>query len=232
MKVTYGILAFGLLLAGMAHAPAIADEPTAPSKVDMPLLFSDDFEQGAGHWAPTDPEAWKIVESRQGNAYSLVRQSKYKPPHRSPFNLALVKNVIVGDFILEADVLSTKPDYNHRDMCLAFGYVDPAHFYYVHFGKKTDDHANQIFIVNGADRKKISTKTTPGTNWDDAWHHVKIVRHTGDGEISIYFDDMEHPVMQAHDTTFVRGKVGVGSFDDIGDWDNFKLYGFKADAPH
>ena len=50
-----------------------------------------------------------------------------------------------------------------------------------HLGKKTDDHANQIFIVNAAPRQKISTTTTPGTNWDDAWHHVKIVRRVADG---------------------------------------------------
>ena len=82
-------------------------------------------------------------------------------------------------------------------MCLFFGYQDPAHFYYVHLGKKTDDHANQIFIVNGADRKKISTKTTDGTNWNDDWHSVKIVRKVADGSIEVYFDDMKTPVMTA-----------------------------------
>ena len=60
--------------------------------------------------------------------------------------------------------------------CIVFGYQDPAHFYYVHLGKKADDHANQIFIVNGADRKKISLTSTSGTNWDDKWHTVRVVR--------------------------------------------------------
>ena len=69
---------------------------------------------------------------------------------------------MVGDFQLELQLQSTVKDYDHRSMVLVFGYQDPAHFYYVHFGKKTDDHANQIFIVNAAPRLKISTKTTPG----------------------------------------------------------------------
>ena len=85
--------------------------------------------------------------------------------------------------MLEVKLQSTVKDYDHRSLVLVFGYQDPAHFYYVHFGKKTDDHANQIFIVNGAPRLKISTKTTPGTAWDDAWHEVKIVRNVGDGSI-------------------------------------------------
>jgi hypothetical protein len=130
--------------------------------------------------------------------------------------------------VLEARLQSTVKDYGHRDMCLFFGYRDPAHFYYVHLGKQTDDHANQIFIVNDAPRKKISTKTSPGTNWDDAWHQVKIVRRTADGAIEVYFDDMKTPVMTATDKTFTSGRIGVGSFDDTGNWDDVTLSGTRV----
>lgn len=212
--------AFALLLAcGFAGS----------ANAELPLVFEDDFEKGADRWQPTDANAWKLAPSREGKgqAYSLFQQSKYKPPHRSPFNVSLIKDVQVTDFRLEADVLSTSREYPHRSMTMFFGYQDPAHFYYVHFGKKTDDHANQIFIVNDAPRIKISTKTTPGTNWDDAWHHVKIERNVTSGEIKIFFDDMKNPVMEAVDKTFLWGQVGVGSFDDIGNWDDVKLWGVK-----
>jgi hypothetical protein len=148
---------------------------------------------------------------------------------REQLNIALLKDIAVGDFILEARLQSTVKDYGHRDMCLFFGYQDPAHFYYVHFGKQTDDHANQIFIVNGADRKKISTKTTLGTNWNDEWHQVKIVRRVSDGTIEIYFDDMTTPVMTATDKTFAWGRIGIGSFDDTGNWDDLKLRGVRVE---
>jgi hypothetical protein len=194
-----------------------------------PHLFSDNFEKGADRWEPTDADAWKIVSIKQGKAYSQFRQSKYNPPHRSPFNFSLVKDLSVGDVILEAKVQSTVKDYPHRDVCLFFGYQDPAHFYYVHLGKKTDDHANQIFIVNGEPRKKISTKTTEGTNWDDEWHHVKIVRHVGNGTIEVYFDDMKKPVMTAKDKTFLWGRVGVGSFDDTANWRDVRVHGTRVE---
>jgi hypothetical protein len=199
------------------------------ASAELPLVFEDDFEQGADKWKPTDDAAWKIVDGRAGHgkAYALFQQSKYKPPHRSPVNIALVKDVQVTDFKLEADVLSTAREYPHRSMTMFFGYQDPAHFYYVHFGKRTDDHANQIFIVNDAPRIKISTKTTPGTNWDDHWHHVKIERNVASGDIKIFFDDMNEPVMTAVDKTFTWGQVGVGSFDDVGNWDDVKLWGVK-----
>ena len=195
----------------------------------LPLVFEEHFDAGVDRWQPTDAQAWKIVDSRQGKAYSLFRQSEYKPPHRSPLNFSLLRDLVVSDLVLEADVLSTVKDYGHRDMCLIFGYQDPAHFYYVHFGKQTDDHANQIFIVNDAAREKISTKTTPGTAWDDNWHHVKLARDAQSGAIAVYFDDMQSPVMTAADKTFAWGQMGLGSFDDLGDWDNVLVRGTKVD---
>ncbi|HEX3868870.1 MAG TPA: hypothetical protein VHV77_00395 [Pirellulales bacterium] len=217
---------FDLFAAGAATLLLLAAPGLRAADVpnDMRLVFSDDFEHGADHWEPTDPAAWKIVTSDGGHVYSQYQESKFKPPYRSPFNFALVKDVTVGSFVFDARALSTKPDYNHRDMCVIFGYQDPAHFYYVHLGKKTDDHANQIFIVNEAPRVKISTKTSPGTDWDDAWHEVRVVRKIDDASIAIYFDDMQTPVMEATDKTFTSGRVGIGTFDDIGNWDDVKLY--------
>jgi hypothetical protein len=199
---------------------------------ELPLLVSEDFEKGADRWEPLDPKGWKILETDRGKVYSqFVKESAYKPPHRSPFNIALLKEVAVGDFVLEARCQSTIPDYGHRDMCLVFGYQDPAHFYYAHLGKKTDDHANQIFIVNDKPRAKISTRTTPGTNWTDGWHQVKIVRKTADGTIEVYWDDLTSPVQTALDRTFAWGRVGIGSFDDTGNWDDIRLRGVKAEPP-
>jgi hypothetical protein len=207
----------------LASAPARATE--------VPFSLKEDFEHGAERWSPTDPKAWKLIEIDGGHAYSLHQNSKYKPPHRSPLNFALLKDVTLGECSLDARVRSTTKDYGHRDICLVFGYQDPAHFYYVHLGKKTDDHANQIFIVDGAARKKISTKTTPGTNWDDAWHQVRVTRNVSEGTIHIYFDDMETPVMTAVDKTFAWGQVGIGTFDDLADYDEVAVQGRRVPRP-
>jgi hypothetical protein len=204
---------------------------TAPTYGDpkLPVVFAEDFSKGAERWQPTDPTAWKVVKSNTGTYYHQFKNSSYKPPHRSPLNISLVKDLLVSDFVLEAKLLSTGKDGPHRDMCLFFGYQDPAHFYYVHIAKKADNNANQIFIVNGADRKKISTKSTDGTPWDDKWHNVKIVRTMADGKIEIYFDDMKSPIMTATDKTFTWGQVGIGSFDDSGFWQDVTVRGAKVE---
>lgn len=223
-RIVQSASACALLIA----AVAAAEGPGAT----WPILFQDDFENPTLElWEPADPNAWRLVKLDRGQVANQFEQSKVETPVRSPFNRSVVKDVIAGDFQLDVDLQTTARDYPHRSLCLFFGYQDPAHMYYVHFGQKTDDHANQIFIVNAEPRKKISTKTTDGTPWDDKWHHARIVRKVSDGTIEIYFDDMQTPVMTAVDKTFTWGQVGIGSFDDTGNFDNFVLRGMKAEKP-
>ena len=198
----------------------------------MRILKYEDFSKGAAEWEPTDSEAWQVKKDGEDTVYALVKKhSSYKPPHRSPLNIALLKDIEVTDFEMTVRLRSTSEPYNHQSLCLFFGYQDPEHFYYVHFGKKTDDHANQIFIVNEAPRTKISRTTTAGTPWDDQWHIVRIRREVNSGLIEVFFDDLKTPVMQAVDHNFQWGRVGIGSFDDPGNFDEFLLMGHRKEAP-
>ncbi|MBT6155546.1 MAG: hypothetical protein HOL01_24220 [Planctomycetaceae bacterium] len=210
-----------------------SSSPPAKTLNGLPLLFAEGFEAGkTEQWEPTDATAWKIVDQDGDRVYNqFKKRSKFNPPVRQPYNRSLLKGINVGSFVLDVKLQSTHPDYGHRDMCLFFGYQDDSHLHYVHFGKKADDHANQIFIVNNSPRKKISTKSTDGTNWDDEWHHARIVRDAKSGKIDVYFDDMKNPVMTAVDKTFTWGRVGLGSFDDTGNFDDIRLYGDQVDPP-
>jgi hypothetical protein len=214
--------------------PSTAGEGAAkaPDKVKgMPLVFKESFEKGnAERWQPSDATAWKVVAEGDKRAYSLFKDCKYSPPVRSPNNFSMIKDVTVSDFVLDVKMKSTQPEYGHRDLCLFFGYQDPSHFYYVHLGSKADAHANSIFIVNGKPRLSIAESRTTGTKWDDKYHHVRVVRDTETGKITVYFDDMEKPVMTATDKTFTWGRLGVGSFDDTGNFDDVRIWG-KAVKP-
>ena len=207
-----------------------AEEP--PERLlNLPLVFQDYFETGdpSTRWEASDPKAWKLVELDGSKVWSQFQHIQTKTPVRSPFNRSVAKDVIVGSCVLDVRLQSTARDYPHRSLCLFFGYQDPAHMYYVHLGQKMDDHANQIFIVNDEPRKKISTRTTEGTPWDNQWHHVRVSRDVDSGKIEVYFDDMKEPVMTAIDRTFTWGQVGIGSFDDTGNFDDVLVYGNKVD---
>jgi hypothetical protein len=192
------------------------------------LVYSQDFEapQAVRDFEMTDSNAWKISSVETGNALELFGKSDYKASVRSPFNIALIKDLIVGDFVLEANLNQTGKEYGHRDLCLFFGVNSPTNFYYVHIASVADDHANNIFIVNDEPRTKIATKTTKGTDWGktDSWHKVRIERSAAIGSIKIYFDDMETPIMLATDAHFLEGMIGFGSFDDTGKFDNIKIW--------
>ena len=80
-------------------------------------------------------------------------------------------------------------------------------------------------IVNGAPRKAL-TENKNLTPWkNDAWHKVKLTRRSSDGLIRVYFDDMEKPHMEVKDTTFGKGQIGIGSFDDMNDFDDVVIRG-------
>jgi hypothetical protein len=194
----------------------------------VPLLFEADFENdGIGEWKPTDPAAWRIEPGNDGNVLALHKQSEYQPPVRSPRNINLIRNIVVGSFILELKMRSTTKDYGHRDLCLFFGYQDPRHFYYVHIANKSDAHANSIFIVNAEPRVSIADTRTTGTKWDDDWHTVRLVRDAEKGTIEVFFDDGPEPIMTAVNDRFDWGSVGVGSFDDTGRFDDVRLWGLE-----
>lgn len=231
------ILAVGLATCAIM-AIAISWQPVHAAET-LPLLYEDDFENGIERWQPSDTDAiarpsWEVVELKNAageltKAFRTTGKSDYQPPFRSPPNFALLKDLTVGDFELTAKVQSTNVDAGpHRDMCIFWGYQDPSQYYYVHFGAKSDPNACQIFIVNNAARKPITTKTAKGTLWTTGWHEVRVVRRVDDGTIEVYFDDMDEPLMAAKDDAFKWGQVGLGTFDDHGNWDDFELRGVEV----
>jgi len=192
----------------------------------IPLVFEADFEDGRlGDWQATDPAAWRIEEGRGGKVLAQFKQSGYEPEVRSPLNINLVRDVVVGSFVMELKMRSTTKDYGHRDLCLFFGHQDPSHFYYVHIANQADAHANSIFIVDGKPRVSIARTRTEGTKWDDNWHTVRLVRDVEEGTIEVFFDNRAEPIMTAVNHNFKWGKVGVGSFDDTGQFDDIRLWG-------
>ena len=210
-------------------------ERTALGEEVWPLILETGFSGGSELWKTTDPTAWRLEAAEQpGDAlFRLIKQSNYSPPFRSPINIALLRYLPLTDVDMTVSLRSTSRDYDHRSLCLFFGWQDPAHFYYAHFGKKADDHANQIFIVNGAERTKISLKSTSGTPWTNEWHTARILRHAEQGTIQVYFDDMTTPVMEAKDKTFTWGQLGFGSFDDPGDFRSVLIRGhLKPEVPN
>lgn len=214
-----------LVAAGCSLPAANAGESNVPAGYQ--LVYSQDFSDPAalGDFEFSDPAAWRVGKQDGRGALELLKQSKYEGRVRSPFNIALIRNLELGDFVLEADLIQTGREYGHRDMCVFFAAKDPSNFYYVHLATAADPHAHNIFLVNDEPRLAIAKQTTKGVDWGlEVWHKVRIERTLKDGAIRVFFDDLSEPIMVAEDRHFDYGRVGFGSFDDTGMATNIRVW--------
>jgi len=177
-------------------------------------------------WKFGDPAAWVWGKDGPTTVLSLTRQSDFKPKVRSPFNLAWLPTADWQSFTLNVDARLTKFDASNNDLCIAFARQEDTRFYYAHLGVRADGVHHQIHLVDRADRKAITATRTAGTPWKPGrWHRLKVVHDTTTGSIAVYFDDMEKPVLTAKDKTLDHGWIGLGSFDDLGEFKNLEIRG-------
>ena len=119
---------------------------TARAEKELPILHREDFSKDASAWETTDDSKWKLTTVDGNQVFELLGVSRYRPPFRSPHSIALLKDRIVGSFVLTARIQTTQTSRGHRDLCFFFNYQDPAHFYYLHLGEKPDPNSSQIFM--------------------------------------------------------------------------------------
>jgi len=192
-----------------------------PSSVPERLWFMDDFESGKlDAWQPPYPQDWTIVEAGGDHYLHMVRSREPGVPRR-PLQFALLKGVKAGNFSFQ-----TRVRREGRSMIVVFDYVDTLHFYYAHLsadsGTAQPVH-NGIFIVNGSDRARIAGTDAPPALPDHDWHMIRVERNAASGAIDVYSDVQGGPIFSVVDRTFTCGQIGIGSFDETGDFDNVTL---------
>lgn len=180
-------------------------------------------------WLATDAKGWKIVREGSSAFLSLHRQSENEPPVTSPRNFILLPNVQVTSFALDAKMQSTSPASQCRSLCVIFGYQSPTQYYYAHIADHVSRTSHAILVVDGQARWPITRQRSAGVKWGDGWHHVRVVRRWGDGAILVYFDDMSAPIITAVDQRFDLGRIGIGSFDDLGNFDDITVRGVRGE---
>ena len=206
---------------------AFADCRTAPVRVGGATK--------AGDWAPVTPSKWRFEKGQ----VILAEEGTERPGPRRPFEYAVLrKGPEVGSGQIDAQVrLDTPVDVTNRDVIIVFGYRSDTEFYYAHLSSDNTIYPhNGIFKVDNADRERIDQqwngdrrvpKGAPPAVTDAAWHTVRVKHCAGTGEIAVYMDGSDKPLMTAVDTTFDSGRVGFGSFDNIG-----RLRGLTVSGTH
>lgn len=180
--------------------------------------------RGLADWDLDGNGGWAV----RGDVLVLEKAGVPQGKIRRPAALAILKSDPVTDLTFRAEVKSTAPtDLAVRDVQIVFGYQSPSRFYYVHLSAKTDAVHNGIFLVDNADRRRLDTLDSKAPLTDQAWHRVRLERTVETGRIAVYFDEQPEPVLSIVDKTLTWGRVGIGSFDETGEFRNVRLTGRK-----
>jgi hypothetical protein len=194
-----------LLFAATACAAADGHRELSWTLAEETQLAAFDF---------TDRAAFRCA----GGALELFAAAKYTPPHRSPLGLAILRDVEFGDCELAVEAQQTGREYPHRDLVIVFAWRDAAHFAYAHLASAADPNAHQIMLVDGADRRPVTVRRSNGVRWGEGWHEILLVRRGSD--VRVLFDGDE---VLAGEVTALRGRIGLGSFDDTGRFRNLRV---------
>lgn len=176
-------------------------------------------------WQVHSRSDWKV----QGDTLELLVPRPSTQPRR-PIQYALAET---PDFIrvtVEADVRAEpKAARNRRtSLILVYAWRDPDHFNYAHLSVDTAHqapHHNGIFHVYGGDRVRISPLEGPATLEDGKWRHVRLQYDGRTGEVIVWVDGQTSPAMRAIDLSLGAGRVGIGSFFDMGAFRNVRIQG-------
>ena len=147
-------------------------------------------------------------------------------PIRRPSALAILKADPLVRATVQVEMRSTAPEeVKNRDLEIIFGYESPSRFYYVHLAGITDPNHNGVFLVDNKDRRRIDDGTALPQLKDREWHRARLERDGSTGRIDIFVDDSKQPVLKATDATIPSGRIGLGSFDDTGEFRNLSVTG-------
>ena len=186
------------------------------------ISFHDSFESAdLSSWLLPFPEDWEILGGPHQRYLHMKRKREPGIPRR-PLQYALLKDSPVGSFDFK-----TRVRREGKSMIVVFNYVDTMHFYYAHLsvdrGEAQPVH-NGIFIVNGEPRKRIAGISAAPALPDNDWHEVRVVRNVQTGSIEVFMDHASQPLFSVVDQTFNCGLVGIGSFDETGDFADADLH--------
>jgi uncharacterized protein (TIGR02246 family) len=183
-------------------------------------LAADDKIDIFGHaWTVPSLADWKVAEDAASPMLQLLVGREPLPGPRRPVQFALLEMPSASRVTLDADVRPT-----NRSLIVVYAYRDAAHFNYVHFstdsGAKAAVH-NGVFHVYGGERVRISATEGPAAfSAINRWFHIRVQWDGSTGEVQGFVDGQPVPALHAADLSLNTGRVGIGSFDETGDFKN------------
>ena len=84
------------VLLSLMMTSLMADVPKVEPTTGLPLIYHEDFEKGSDAWKVSDENCWQLREQDGNHVFSIIQRKSenFKPKYRSPFHIALLKNIL------------------------------------------------------------------------------------------------------------------------------------------
>ncbi len=171
-------------------------------------------------WTVEHPSDWAV----ENNVLQLL--VKAEPPAgqpRRPTKIALLNSNPYRKVTVQADIKR-----NGRSVIIVYGWQDSSHYNYAHLSSDaaaTQNFHNGMFHIFGGERVRISPLDGPPSFDTADWTPVKLVFDGETGRCYVEVNGKRNPSLEAVDLSLRWGRVGLGSFDETGDFRNVKITG-------
>jgi hypothetical protein len=184
------------------------------------VLAADSIGVFGQKWTVQSASDWVVGENL------LQLKVSAEPPAgqpRRPTKYALLESKPYSKVSVEADVRR-----NGRSVAIVYAWQDDAHYNYAHISVDTaasQNVHNGMFHIFGGERVRMSSLEGPGSLPTQDWTPVKLVFDGETGKCYVEVNGQRNPSLEAVDLSLRWGRVGLGSFDETGDFRNVKITG-------
>jgi hypothetical protein len=184
------------------------------------LVAADSIEAFGHRWTVQQASDWSIE-----NAALKLLVAAEPPPGapRRPQKFALAETAPFQRVTVEAEVRR-----NGSSLIIVYAWQDESHYNYAHISADTavkQNVHNGMFHVFGGERVRISPLDGPGSLPAPEWTPVKLVFDGDTGRCYVEVSGKRNPSLEAVDLSLRSGRVGLGSFNETGDFRNVRITG-------
>jgi hypothetical protein len=181
---------------------------------------SDTIDAFGHRWSVGRASDWSVED---GILRLLVPGEPPPGLPRRPQKIALAETPAFRRVTVEAEVRRAK-----RSLVIVYAWQDDSHYNYAHISSDTaaiTNVHNGMFHIFGGERVRISPLDGEAALPTQGWTPVKLVFDGSSGRCYVEVNGKRNPSLEAVDLSLRHGRVGLGSFDETGDFRRVRITG-------
>lgn len=172
---------------------------------------------------PTAKGQWLISkDGNPGKALKYIGETETSGHDIKPVVLAFVNESLFNHFVLEADVEQCGRDYQCRDFCIVFDYVDENNYRFVHLASVTGELCHGVFEIKNGQLTLLTPEAEDPVIWGvKEWFGLRLERLPETNSLRFF---MNQQLLWEISNLEGSGRIGFGGPDGAAKIDNLKIW--------